>query len=163
MCSQCDTANNFVTDSNNAALCSCMNGYFFDGMVCLSCDTSLSGGCTSCASETLCFSCLTNFTLSNGDCQCLPQYYLANATTCLQCMIGCLRCSDGASCDICDKDNNFTLASSGECLCNTGMYLNGSQCEVCGAMAGCLDCNTDGCISCDSVLGFSLNTSIGEC
>ena len=127
VCSQCDTANNFVTDSSNPSLCSCSAGYFYDGMMCMSCATSLSEGCTSCASESLCLGCLTNFTLFNGDCQCLPTYYLDNATTCLSCQIGCLRCTDGSSCTICDTDNNFTLSAT-ICVCNQGMFLNGTTC-----------------------------------
>ena len=49
------------------------------------------------------------------------------------------------------------------CVCLTGMYLNGSACEVCGSMAGCLTCDMQGCTGCDDTFGFELNTTTSQC
>jgi proprotein convertase subtilisin/kexin type 5 len=161
-CSLCDAGSNFQQDPSDPALCTCQDGFFFDGLQCLPCNLTLSAACLSCASETLCLSCPDNFTLANGDCQCLPEYYLADSLTCLLCAHGCLRCSSATSCSLCDEALNFTMVDFG-CECQPGMFLNSSECEVCGTMAGCLTCSTGGCTSCDPTFGFSLNASVGEC
>lgn len=141
-----------------------MAGYFFTGSTCDSCSTTLTNACLSCVSASLCLSCKSNFTLFEGQCSCLPQYYLNTTDTCYLCETGCLRCTSSSSCLTCDVANNFTLVSS-VCTCNTGMYLNGSSCTLCGAMPGCLTCNNAGCTSCNPIFGFTLNatTSLCEC
>lgn len=161
-CSVCDTANHFETDPILTALCLCSEGYYFDSLDCIQCSMNLSLACVSCASSTLCLSCPVNFTLTNGDCQCEVQYYLENATTCLPCAVGCLRCASGVTCKICDEGSNFTLSAS-VCECVRGMFLNGTECVICGSMPGCQDCNTTGCTACDATFGFTLNSSISAC
>lgn len=161
-CSACDSANNFETYSFNTALCTCKSQYYFDGNTCNSCNTTLSDACLSCASSTICLQCKSNFTLFYGACVCLPQYYLSGSDTCLLCQTGCLRCSDGSSCTICDTASNFSLVSS-SCQCNSGLYLNQTQCVPCGAMPGCLTCSNTGCTSCSSIFGFTLNATTNSC
>ena len=41
--------------------------------------------------------------------------------------------------------------------------MDGGECVPCGAMAGCLDCNMDGCIECDPMFGFQLNDTSCIC
>ena len=92
----------------------------------------------------------------------MSQHYPVNSTTCYECISGCLLCNDGTSCEVCDTENNFTKVA-GICLCQVGMFQNDTICQVCGSMPGCLDCNTDGCIDCDPIFGFSLNSTLKEC
>ncbi len=161
-CSACDASNNFQAASFNPSYCVCADGYFYNGLSCDLCNATLTNACLTCISSTLCLSCKSNFTLYQGTCSCLPQYYLFNSDTCLLCEVGCLRCTSGSSCLICDTTNNFTLVSS-VCQCNSGLFLNGSSCVPCGAMAGCLTCTNTGCTSCSSVFGFTLNASTSLC
>ena len=139
-----------------------MTQYYFDGNTCLACNATLTNACLSCVSSSLCLSCKTNFTLFYGNCVCLPQYYLSGTENCLQCPIGCLRCTSASICSTCDTANNFTVVSNA-CECNSGMFLNQSQCMACGAMAGCLTCNQAGCTSCSPTFGFTLNNFTKAC
>lgn len=139
-----------------------MTQYYFDGTTCKACSTTLTNACLDCVSSALCLSCKANFTLFYGSCVCLPQYYLSGTDTCLQCEMGCLRCTSATSCTTCDTVANFTLVS-GICQCNSGMFLNQTQCIPCRAMPGCLTCSSTGCTSCSSVFGFTLNSTINAC
>ena len=116
--------------------------------------------CDLCLSALLCTSCLDNFTLVQGVCQCQPQYYQFDADTCLACVPGCLECTGPTACTLCDVANFFVL-DAGICTCQVGMFLEtpNNTCEVCGSMSGCIDCNMDGCIQCDALFGFSLNVT----
>lgn len=138
-----------------------MTGYFFTGTICDSCSVNLTNACLSCISASVCLSCKSNFTLFEGRCSCLPQYYLDTPDTCYLCAIGCLRCTSASSCLTCDTANNFTLVSS-VCQCTIGMYQNGSNCKPC-AMTGCLACNSVGCTFCNPIFGFTLNSVTNLC
>jgi cysteine-rich repeat protein len=164
VCAVCDAANNFIASTTFPGLCECIVTLYFDGTACVNCNTTLSPACTDCVSSTLCLACSGNFTLFQGDCICKPQYYLATAGQCLSCPIGCLQCNNASVCLICDTNNNFTLISS-VCQCNSGLFLQNTACVPCGAMPGCITCNTLGCTGCDAIFGFTLNptTSICEC
>lgn len=161
-CTLCDAANQFISDTNNPALCTCRAGYFYDGNTCTACSLTLNDACLSCASQNLCLSCQTNFTLTNGNCVCQSQYYSYNMSTCLMCEVGCLMCTSATMCQVCDTANNFTTVNN-LCECLTGMYLSGTVCVPCGAMSGCLACTMTGCTSCDPVFGFSLDTTSQLC
>lgn len=43
------------------------------------------------------------------------------------------------------------------------MFNNKGVCEVCSAMAGCVNCNDTGCTQCNAIFGFHLNGTICEC
>ena len=161
-CTLCDSASHFIDDPSDASLCICDTGYFFDGTLCLACSSSLSPSCVSCASQSLCLGCQANFTLANGVCSCVSQYYRFNASTCLQCSTGCLICTNASTCQVCDTASNFVSTPNG-CSCLDGMFLSGSVCVPCGAIVGCLTCNNASCTSCDAIFGFSLNPTTNSC
>ena len=160
ICLNCDTANHFVYDPTNV-YCVCDAQYYFDGTLCASCTVN-DAACGTCANENLCLSCIANFTLVAAKCQCIDHYYQVNPSTCNQCSVGCLTCTGIGACTLCDPANNFQLVA-GYCECVTGMFLSGGVCYVCGAMAGCLDCNTAGCTVCDPMFGFHLSGTTCAC
>lgn len=161
-CALCDAPGSFQTAVFNTDYCECTDGFYFTGSGCSACSTSLTVACLTCASSTLCLSCETNFTIFQGECVCLEQYYLSSPSTCDLCPIGSLRCTSATVCTICDTVNNFTMFGT-LCDCISGTFLNDSVCVPCGSMAGCLACNSAGCTSCDAILGFTLNVTIAEC
>lgn len=87
----------------------------------------------------------------------MPQFYLFDSDTCLECTVGCLSCSNESSCILCDTANDFVLVN-GYCQCKKGKFVDvalyGEICVVCGTMPGCVDCSMFGCIACDDILGF---------
>ncbi len=85
-----------------------------------------------------------------------------DSDTCEICSVGCLSCTAMGACTVCDAGNNFALVG-GYCQCVVGMFELSGVCYVCGAMAGCLDCNTAGCTLCDPMFGFHLNNTECEC
>jgi proprotein convertase subtilisin/kexin type 5 len=52
---------------------------------------------------------------------------------------------------------------SNVCQCNSGLFLNQTQCAHCAAMPGCLTCNIAGCTSCNPIFRFTLNNSTNTC
>lgn len=108
----------------------------------------------------LCIQCVNNFTLVQGQCTCLPQYYQFDSDTCLECTVGCLQCTGPAACTLCDANASFLLIG-GMCECEVGKFVDvatfGEVCVPCGAMPGCVNCDMNGCIACDAILGFSLS------
>jgi hypothetical protein len=118
-CLLCDTANNFIFDPTDK-FCICDVAYFYDGTACSSCTVN-DAACNQCANANLCLSCVANFTLTAGVCQCNFQYYKVDPDTCNQCSTGCLVCTGIGACTVCDATKNFIL-SGGYCQCVIGMY-----------------------------------------
>lgn len=158
ICYSCDTLNHYVLDPDTEN-CKCDVAYFYDGNICSPC-TTYDAACTYCANENLCLSCVANFTLTAGKCQCNPQYYLVDPDTCNLCETGCLQCTAIGACTICDATQNFVLVN-GYCQCVPGRFFRNGACYLCNEIPGCVDCNNAGCTVCDTIFGFHLNTALG--
>lgn len=109
ICLECNVSANYVMDPTNT-YCKCAPAYYYDGDVCLSCTVN-DAACDDCVSPTLCLSCVDNFTLNDGLCECNFQYYLVDNDTCNLCATGCLICTDLVSCTLCDASKNFMLVN----------------------------------------------------
>jgi hypothetical protein len=109
VCNLCNTTSNFVMDPTNV-YCMCAPAFYYNGTVCLSC-TIADPACDDCASASLCLSCVDNFTLTAGVCQCNFQYYRVDPDTCNLCATGCLICTDLVTCTLCDATKNFQLVN----------------------------------------------------
>lgn len=78
-CTLCDAANGFIS---NTPYCACTTGLYYTGVGCDICNATMPP-CLDCVSSTLCVQCVTNFTLSQGQCVCNPQFYQFDTDTCL--------------------------------------------------------------------------------
>ena len=161
-CDSCIADEHFFLSSPH---CLCEETFYFDGDSCKSC-TDESPACVNCVSGSVCLECNMNFTLVEGKCECMPQFYLHSSDTCLACTVGCLSCTNESSCILCDTENDFELVG-GYCHCKKGQFVDvatyGEVCMPCASMPGCVDCNMEGCIDCDPILGFSLDGTTCAC
>ena len=119
VCTLCDTASGFVSSS---PYCLCDVGLYFDGAGCLTCNAT-EPACVECLSDVLCIQCVANFTLIEGQCSCLPQFYQFDTDTCLECTVGCLQCTGPAACSLCDANASFLLVG-GMCQCEIGKFVD---------------------------------------
>lgn len=75
--------------------------------------------------------------------------------------MGCIACTSGTGCDVCDINHNWVVNVSGWCVCQSGYYQGGGVCRPCG-MAGCLEClNPTTCQVCDVGGHWALGASGG--
>ena len=132
-CSQCVVS----ATNNNDGSCRCPDGYFFT--------TSPIRYCKKCPNYTLtctnsvqALSCVTNFTLSNGQCVCPTGRFIDNLGQCLPCVNGCATCNTSTSCLACTAP---LLLQGNSCVsrCGPGYYQNGFVCTACSP--GCASCS----------------------
>ena len=70
---------------------------------------------------------------------------------CVACIVGCLDCTEGATCDRCDTDNNFISDANKKCVCKDDtLYLDGTVCKICSSiLTHCTRCSgADHCLEC---------------
>lgn len=144
---QCVSHANSSAGSTSIAECLCLPGYAGfagSGEACEACAGGYfkpewgDGSCTAChvnsGTETL------NST-TESQCLCLPGYHAAiGSTECIPCEIGKFK-EDLSNTEICDSCGDFRIfsttqqsasASSADCLCDRGRFLENGLCEACG-------------------------------
>ena len=106
-------SNLFYLQTGNQAVIAgqCELGFYFDGQECLACD----GSCTICQSAA-------------DDCfECQNAKYL-DQNNCKDCVVGCLECQDGNSCENCNTEGHFVPDSEKGCDCDERYFLNQGVC-----------------------------------
>ncbi|ELP89293.1 protein serine/threonine kinase, putative [Entamoeba invadens IP1] len=156
----------------------CEYGYFFNGDECIKCPAN----CNICDSPTHCLSCQEDYLLGvldatttscieqtncvnsrGGVCSICPKETYLNDGKCELCNtthIGCIQCTSGTTCDICDVSLNYTKRN-GKCVkisgfvsedtilsCDVGYYDTSENCVSCSLTRNCETCNTTSCLSC---------------
>ena len=127
-CSQCTSssvctacASPFILSSGNCITQStpqpqsCNAGFYLNPSqnLCYPCKSP----CSTCSSDTICLSCSSGYSLSNGQCistSCSNGYYKDSTTPyCLTCQSPCITCSSASVCTSCV--NGYQLNSNGSC------------------------------------------------
>lgn len=164
LCSQCASVNNTLT------CFSCAAGYTLSNNACIACDSS-------------CLACYQNTTTQTVQCSsCIPGFFLTVSKTCLQCALGCTRCSSldlclelevgrvlmnnilvscRIGCDRCDQVDPTKCLS-----CSTSYYLINSTVGICAkCSSNCLSCSSSSnCSACTpSTVLTSTSASVVEC
>lgn len=92
-------------------------------------------------------------------------YYLNSTSVpnlCSGAMIGCLQCSTGTICTLCDTFLNYQLVA-GQCEAANGYYLDINSIPVKCNIAGCYLCSSATvCTNCSSILNYIMD-SLGNC
>ncbi|ELP83628.1 protein serine/threonine kinase, putative [Entamoeba invadens IP1] len=153
-----------VAASNNSCT-SCSSRYYLDQTT-KECQVCSLTNCNTCMSAESCSTCVTGYTLSEGQCKLCD-------------IEGCEQCSNTTyACDVCDSNHilsntkcdlcatqysNCLQCSSSKCTnCIFGFYLENSECKPCYSIEGCTICNSNEkvCSVCNST-GYYL--SVGTC
>jgi proprotein convertase subtilisin/kexin type 5 len=177
-CTQC---NSITFLSNGQCLSSCPIGSYPSGSNCLSCSDP---NCIKCSINTAnnqtCQACNPNSNtyFSNGSCLyfCPTGTYADLVTkTCLNCSIGCSKCTNLTYCTACVNNTNapiYYLPSSGTCIksCPAGTFptLNtpyqctpcSSSCSSCISATNCTSCQGNFYISINYILNISICVDI---
>lgn len=134
----------------------------------------LTEGCTYCSSIGQCLGCNTtvHYLYDTVTKTCIADlgYYLfwnsTNVNVPILCnipMIGCLQCSSGTVCTLCDSFANYQLVN-GSCAAAPGFYLDNSSIPVKCYLVGCYQCISGTvCGQCSAVNNFIMDISTPTC
>lgn len=156
----------------------CPEGTFLDGEECVRCSDTLPH-CSKCSDAKTCLACEGEaYYWNNGVCDCKKgyvrdeetgecnpiecaygHYYDIDAESCRPCasaMRGCLECSSGNKCDVCDWENSFLMGGDNRCTklrCASDSFPQNGQCKPCSTtLPSCTRCSADGtvCVKCEN-------------
>lgn len=98
------------------SLTQCTNCQQYYVLVAEQCTQPNCDHCDNCTNN-YCFNCTTPYLQLNGTCltQCPVDYYFANETNCVDCLMNCLICPNASYCEICIDGYNYTNTTN-ECI-----------------------------------------------
>jgi len=96
-------------------------------------------GCDKCANEYECLECKAPFVAVNGYCTNCKKgtYFDTVEKKCMPCLVNCLECQDGNSCDLCRYSSLFNPVEK-TCPCPQKEYLIDGACKSCPS--NCVSC-----------------------
>ena len=154
----------FSSELESKNPCKCLksnNTVYNERYICHTARLKCNQGCSSFQNDSKCGGCLDNnaFINKNQMCECNLGFFgdnpLADTSICKPCIIGCLKCNNTETCQLCDATFNMSLNS--QCVCNPHYFISASiKCEHCGPL--CDECSSyNACIICseNSLLNHS--------
>jgi hypothetical protein len=166
ICRVCQPSPNCKRCSSTSTCLECFNPYnLLTGNICQECNVGLdlyyNPITLNCGPVQYCASYSTQCN------QCLPTYFLASPTSCVQCPTNCDTCSSSTVCTACQ--GSYKLYPQGgnvDCdLCTSnGKFVNaGGQCADCDNSCGTCSGTSTSCLTCNTGSGYKMVVGTNQC